>query len=355
MKICLTMIVKNESKIISRLIDSVLPIIDSWCIVDTGSTDNTIEIVKSKLSHLPGEIVSSPWVNFGHNRSQVVELSRKWGDWSLTLDADMILVDNGFNKSELDSAVAGYYLFQKSPSISYSNMRFLNTKFTWKSIGVTHEYYSVAEPNSDLKTIYSLEINDIGDGGAKADKFERDIRLLVDDLKVDPNNSRSHFYLAESYYNTQQFALARKYYRSCVDLTTWDQERFFAKYKIGLSSIALVESDEVISADLMLAWLDRPLRAEPIFRLAQYFKSKNWEKAYALLKLCVSIPYPHGEALFVFPDNYGAHPLDELSLAAWYTGRFHEFESCILSLKAYPEYYEKHKDRLENNLSYLKK
>ena len=40
--LCLNMIVKNESKIITRLFDSVLQIIDSYCICDTGSNDNTI-------------------------------------------------------------------------------------------------------------------------------------------------------------------------------------------------------------------------------------------------------------------------------------------------------------------------
>ena len=43
--ICLNMIVKNESAIIRRLFDSVLPIIDTYCICDTGSTDNTKEII----------------------------------------------------------------------------------------------------------------------------------------------------------------------------------------------------------------------------------------------------------------------------------------------------------------------
>ena len=45
-KICLNMIVKNESAIIIRLLESVIPLIDSYCICDTGSTDNTITLIK---------------------------------------------------------------------------------------------------------------------------------------------------------------------------------------------------------------------------------------------------------------------------------------------------------------------
>ena len=40
------MIVKNESRVILRLLESVRLIVDSYCICDTGSTDNTIEIIK---------------------------------------------------------------------------------------------------------------------------------------------------------------------------------------------------------------------------------------------------------------------------------------------------------------------
>ena len=44
-KICLNMIVKNESTIITRLLDSVISLIDHYVICDTGSTDNTTQII----------------------------------------------------------------------------------------------------------------------------------------------------------------------------------------------------------------------------------------------------------------------------------------------------------------------
>ena len=50
-KICLNMIVKNESAILRRLLESVLPLIDSYCICDTGSTDDTIEIKEKVIQN----------------------------------------------------------------------------------------------------------------------------------------------------------------------------------------------------------------------------------------------------------------------------------------------------------------
>ena len=46
-KICLNMIVKNESKIILRLLNSIYTLIDGYCICDTGSTDDTVEMIET--------------------------------------------------------------------------------------------------------------------------------------------------------------------------------------------------------------------------------------------------------------------------------------------------------------------
>ena len=61
------MIVKNESKIIERLFDSVRPFIDSYCICDTGSTDDTIEKIRAygELHKIPGKIMEEPFRDFG--------------------------------------------------------------------------------------------------------------------------------------------------------------------------------------------------------------------------------------------------------------------------------------------------
>ena len=48
--LCLNMIVKNESRIIHRLLNSVKDIIDCFCICDTGSTDNTVAVSYTHLT-----------------------------------------------------------------------------------------------------------------------------------------------------------------------------------------------------------------------------------------------------------------------------------------------------------------
>ena len=68
--ICLNMIVKNEAHVIRRCLDSVRPLIDTWVIVDTGSTDGTQDLIREIFADLPGELHERPWHDFGYNRSE---------------------------------------------------------------------------------------------------------------------------------------------------------------------------------------------------------------------------------------------------------------------------------------------
>ena len=70
--ICLNMIVKNESHIIEKTLENIyqkFPI-SYWVISDTGSTDNTVEIIKNFFNEkgIQGDIHHELWKNFSFNR-----------------------------------------------------------------------------------------------------------------------------------------------------------------------------------------------------------------------------------------------------------------------------------------------
>ncbi len=90
--VCLAMIVKDEAHVIRRCLDSVLPIISSWVVVDTGSTDGTRDIVRDHLRGLPGALYERPWRNFARNRSEALSLVGMRADYALMIDADDELV-----------------------------------------------------------------------------------------------------------------------------------------------------------------------------------------------------------------------------------------------------------------------
>lgn len=282
-KLCLNMIVKNESKIITRLFDSVIDIIDSYCICDTGSTDDTVKIIEDyfKKNGKPGKVITEPFKDFGYNRthSLLACQGEPNADYILLMDADMILEKGAdFNledfKKELDRSHA-YYILQGSPKMSYKNVRIVKNNIGATYWGVTHEYVKMphgSKYSSIEKTL--LFINDVGDGGAKADKFERDIRLLLKGLEDEPNNDRYTFYLANSYRENGQREKAIETYKKRIEIGGWIEEIWESYYNIGKCYMILGEPEKAIAT-----WLEGydkfPKRLENIYEIMAYYRTQS--------------------------------------------------------------------------------
>jgi glycosyltransferase involved in cell wall biosynthesis len=70
------MIVKNESKTILRLLESLDGFIDEFCICDTGSTDDTVEIIRTYAKSKYQRTHNARTVqNFGYNRNVVLNFA----------------------------------------------------------------------------------------------------------------------------------------------------------------------------------------------------------------------------------------------------------------------------------------
>lgn len=324
-KVCLTMIVKNESKIIERLLTSCLPIIDCLCISDTGSTDNTTEIISAfaERNKLPYHIARCPFRDFGYNRTLSVEESRTFlrknmydlsRTWLLLLDADMKLeIKSTFNKALLKES--GYNIMQKNFELTYENTRLIKASVLWTCIGVTHEYWNCPEGN----TVHLdwLEIDDIGDGGAKADKFPRDIRLLEADLKENPGNGRSMFYLAQTYQNSGATDKAINMFKQRIDKGGWDQETWYCMFQMGR---CFMQKGDPMQATYWYqeAYNFRPIRAEPLLELSKYYRMRGKNhSSYLFARKGIEIAFPKGD-LFVNHTVYEYELLYELSIVSAY-------------------------------------
>lgn len=246
-KLCLCMIVKNESRIMERCLNATKSIVDFVSICDTGSTDHTPEIIENwcKENEIPGTVHHEPFKNFGYNRSLAVSLAQKTypeADYLLILDADMILeVDPEFDKTSLTED--HYLTLQYDIHIKYWLTRLLKASLPWKSVGVTHEYWDIdrskvgANYNTRVARLETLVVNDPGDGGSKADKFERDERLLlqaINDPETTPDlHIRYLFYLAQTYFHLSQFEDSIKWYKKRVEAGGWVEEVFYSLLRIG--------------------------------------------------------------------------------------------------------------------------
>ena len=277
--LCLNMIVKNESKIIKRLFDSVISIIDSYCICDTGSTDNTIQIIEEyfKEKGISGKIVQEPFKNFCHNRNFALQSCIGLSDYVILLDADMILEIKNFDKSILNSAQS-FNVLQGNNSFYYQNLRIIRNNGLYKYVGVTHEYIDTPQNNTIINLNKSdIFINDIGDGGAKSDKFERDILLLTNGIKDEPNNHRYYFYLGNSYHDLGKYEEAIPFYIKRIEFGGWQEEVWYSYYRLGLCYKNLNKF-----ANALYYWLEGydfyPNRLEALYEIIKYYREKSKHK-----------------------------------------------------------------------------
>lgn len=364
-KICLTMIVKNESRIIERCLNSVKDIVDYISICDTGSTDNTVAIIEAfmKNNHIPGKVHHHEWKNFGHNRSLSVQESQKMlSDLSvslhscylLLLDADMLLeIDPSFKKETLNAD--SLLLIQKTHWMTYYNTRLIKASQPWKCIGVTHEYWGCDENTSSDK-LETLVIDDREDGGAKADKFERDIRLLTQGLKDEPDNVRYMFYLAQSYKCIHAYEDSIRWYKARIKAGGWKEEVWYSKCMIGEMYEAMEQWDNALHWYLD-AFQTNPDRAEPLQKIAtKYRMDGQHHLAYLFAKQGSRIPFPKDQILFIIHPVYDYMLDDEIAIVGWYIPSAREEGFVLADRLALKTNIPKHvKEHSYRNLTYYAK
>jgi hypothetical protein len=349
-KLCLNMIVKNESRIIERLLESVLSIIDTYCICDTGSTDDTIQKIRDFMlkAGKPGIVFSEPFKNFGHNRTVALDRAADWGEYALLLDADMkLVIEPGFSKDSL--VENGYSIMQRAGNLEYMNIRLAKTGIGVKCVSPTHEYYDF--PNGGTGKLTTLWINDIGDGGAKADKFARDIRLLEEGIREEPKNGRYHFYLANSYKNSNKYLEAIAYYKKRVEIGGWIEEIFYSCYEIGNCYKELKDM-----ANAVFWWFEaydrHPKRSESLYEIVKYYREIGKQQtAHLVYTQAMKIPYPKDDVLFIRKDVYDYLFEYENSVLAYYSKTpIDHYKYLTLIGKEY------HKDNVLSNYKfYVKK
>ena len=323
--LCLNMIVKNESKIITRLFDSVSSIIDSYCICDTGSTDDTIKVIQKYFENknIPGKVVTEPFKNFCHNRNFALQSCIGMSDYVLLLDADMILETKNFKKQALNSAQS-FFILQGNDSFYYQNMRIVKNNGLYKYVGVTHEYIDTP-PNNTTNGFEksALFIRDIGDGGSKNDKFVRDIKLLLDGIKEEPNNVRYYFYLANSYHDSGRFGEAINVYKKRIELGGWIEEVWYSYYRIGLCFKNMDKIDDAIRY-----WMEGynfyPDRLEGLYEVLQYYrltsKHRLCDMIYQLARKILDLNKNRDHYLFLHNDIYTSKIYYEYTIIASYLG-----------------------------------
>lgn len=322
--VCLNMIVKDESPVIRRCLASVKPIIDYWVIVDTGSSDGTQQIIKDFLADIPGELHEKPWKNFEHNRNEALNFAKDKADYLLFIDADEVLeFAADFKLPHLDKDV--YLVNTCMGGMKYGRIQLVNNHIRWNWVGVLHEVL-VSPDERSRETLAGVINVPRPDGNRSQDprKFHKDAAILEAALLENPHNARNVFYLAQSYRDAGEFEKSIEVYERRVAMQGWDQEVFWSLLQIGILKEALKRPADEVIASYKAAYAFRPSRAEPLYRLAFYYRSlERYAEAYEAANLGLALK-KSDDVLFVEDWIYDYGMILEYAVAAYWEGHYLE-------------------------------
>ncbi len=349
--ICLNMIVRNEAHVVAEVLEAAAPYISSWVIVDTGSDDGTQDVICGQLARLgiPGELHERPWRDFGHNRTEALALAQGHGDYIWVIDADDLVV----GRPEFSGLSADvYYLRTFTEGYTHWRPQVFRDGLAVRYVGVVHEYptWNGQCDEASLDGDYHIEARTVGARSLDPQKYARDAEILLTEVQRNPSDTRSVFYLAQSYFDARDFASARTWYARRTEMGGFDEEVYHALYRLAVSMHELGEPWPDVQDAYLRAWEFRPSRAEPLYCIAHAYRTDARHRlGHLFARQAGEVPFPADDQLWVQADVYGWRALDEQIVCASRIGDHVEAFTLCRQLLARPDVPEEDRQRIAGN------
>jgi glycosyltransferase involved in cell wall biosynthesis len=277
-RVGLVMIVKDEEAVIERALRSARPFINTWTIVDTGSTDKTKEIIHRVMGDMPGLLAERPWVNFGHNRSEALKLAEDHMDWAIMMDADDTMEGtvppaHVWKLPNID----GMTMTLQHGQMRHRRIQVMRLAAGWSYKGVLHEIATckLEKPRIEMLPEETYMITRCeGVRSRNPNKYKDDADVLLKEWESGNKTPRTLFYMAQSYRdaNMKPEAIAR--YSEYMDISgATVHEKYLAllslstlvddpveRTKIAWQGIELVPSRLEVPYTYMTRWRQEGLK-----------------------------------------------------------------------------------------------
>ena len=353
----LNCIVKNESKVIARMLKSVAPLIDYYVIVDTGSTDNTKEIIKSTMDDLgiPGEIHDHEWVDFCTARNYALEMLKGKSEYGFWIDADeQAIFEDNFSKDKLIHGLRSQNIELGSTEVEYGPQKYFRSQIfkvdmDWIWEGAVHEILTTkgkegrnnirAGRVEGFRSLVTPDGASWGDGSKETQrkKYLEHAEMLTEYIKTN-KDVRWVFYLAQSYRDAFEWEKAEYWYGERVKLGGgyWEELYFSQLMVASMQANQKKLISEVLHSYQECCKYDTN-RCEHLMPVIRHHQStRNYPMAYMISKYCLDNcsknPFPKS-TLFIDNQVYDWQILDLHCVNAYYMGKHGEARSAYNKLR----------------------
>jgi hypothetical protein len=294
------MIVRDAEDVIEGTLAAIRPYIDRWYILDTGSIDDTKELIKNSLRNVEGHLYEEPFVDFGSARNSILDKAGTECKYVLMLDDSYELIKGGeFIRPLLTKHEVNCLTVQ----IISENRLFLKSIFilTTSQLRFKYRVHEILEAKTTMNMPPEILFRENIPKRHKArtkNRLSTDIHRQLADLKDYPNDPRVVYYIGQTYSILQQWDDAEEWYtRRTYLFGGFLEDAYNAHYKLGLIKQYIRRNNDCVYHFLKASELMHG-RAEPYFSLSEWFEEKNPVLAYFLADSGKKLPNPPNCSLY---------------------------------------------------------
>lgn len=354
------MLVQNDEATIQKCLESAKPFIDYWVIVDIGSKDGTLSIIRECLKDIPGEIHKIVPKNIEETYNAALRWAKLKADYILFMSGDGYMSYNSsFQFPELSKDV--YCLFWHTKQRQCLRRQIIKASLPWSwkigaGTGNIYDYLLCELPcqSAVIKEMrYIHGVNDFDTNALLKKENDNDEQKGCQHL----DECRKVLALAEKYRLSGEKEKALECYRKRLDMGADACEIFGALLQIArLQQDLSYPIDDVIDA-YYKAYRYCPTRVEPVYCLAHlYNQRKEYALAYECIKSWSYIPRPEKKGVVgaqSWMEEYGI--LLELSLCSFYIKKYQEALDVSDTLLKVPGLSEEIRKRVNVNRNLILK
>jgi hypothetical protein len=298
----LCIMVKNGGEQFEETLKEALPYIDRWTILDTGSTDQTIEIINRVLSCKKGTLYREPFINFRDSRNRCLDLAGMRCNYTIMLDDTYRIKGNIRHFLQTvrgDQFSDSFSLYIQSDDVQYATNRILNTE---RKLRYKYKIHEVIQKENNMNVIIPNNVANIYDYRCDymldrtMERKQYDLKLLFEELEEDPDNPRTYYYIAQTYNVMGNAEMSYEYYlkRAYHPVEGFIQEKIDATFEAArTANFKLNRPWEECEKLYMMAYeLDKSRPESMYFIGIHHYLSKNMGLAFEYLKEGYRIGYP---------------------------------------------------------------
>lgn len=343
-KVCVYAICKNEEKFVDRFMDSVKDA-DKVFVLDTGSTDNTVEKLKHRGAIVQTKIIK-PW-RFDVARNMSLYMVDSDTDICVCIDLDEVLSKGWRNKLEElwnDNITRLRYNYiwsfdeYHNPEVNFYIEK-IHSRNNYKWTHPVHEVLTYTGEKEEFLTTDEITVEHYPDKEKSRSSY---LPLLELSVKEDPEDDRNMHYLGREYmyYGKYNEAIDTLIKHLKLPRATWKDERCASMRFIARCYKYLGRFDEA------RMWTDKAINEAPYLRdpymeraLIEY-EIKNWDEVEKYVNEALNIKESKKSYINeIFSWNYT--PYDLLSLCYYYKNDYKKSLDNINKALEYAPYDER--------------